>query len=235
MRLADVAILTQFPAHADSSIGGGWSGTFDSAFILQAMLSLVLATVLAAAIAYHPSSRGTVDTLEEDEAQKAYLLYAVIGAITGMMVRRYGTSVGFVVFGIGGLARFKTELRSGLMTGRLILVTLVGLSCGLALMQLAVLGTAFTFVLIAALDRTTTCRVVVRGLKGTAVVSAAPAYRGLFEREGCRVLGERKNVAKDQLTLVIRMPRRVSRERLEQLIETGIPPELRGALDWETE
>ena len=91
---------------------GGWSGFLDVAFLAKAALSLVLASVLGAAIAYHPTIRRTVDSFEEAEAQKVYVLYGVIGAITGMMVLRYGVAVGFVVFGIGGLIRFRTDLRS---------------------------------------------------------------------------------------------------------------------------
>ena len=60
---------------------GGWSGFLDVSFLAGAALALVLASVLGAAIAYHPSLRRTVDSLEEAEAQKVYVLYAVIGAI----------------------------------------------------------------------------------------------------------------------------------------------------------
>lgn len=216
-------------------VGEGWRGFTDFAFLAKAALALLLASVLGAIIAYHPRSRQTVDRLEEAEAQKVYVLYAVIGAITGIMVLKYGLVVGFVVFGIGGLIRFRTDLRSAPMTGRLIFVTLVGLSCGLDLPHLAVLATAFGFVLILVLDANITYRIVVKGLAASVVVTAARAYRGLLEREGCRILGERKNFAKETVTLIFRAPHRLERERLEHLLETEIPEELRGAVDWDVE
>jgi hypothetical protein len=216
-------------------IAGGWRGFTDLAFLANAGLALVLATLLAAAIAYHPSTRRTVDTLEEAEAQKVYVLYAVIGAITGMMVLKYGAAVGFVVFGIGGLIRFRTNLRSAPMTGRLIFVTLIGLSCGLDLPHLAILAAAFGFLLIGVLDARVDYRIVVKELPAGAVVSAAHAYRGLLEQEGCRVLGERKSFGKHQLTLIFRAPRGLERERLEQELETKIPADVRGAIDWDVE
>src|SRR5512144_2423008 len=75
------------------------AGFTDVDFILHTGFALLLASTLGAIIAYHPASRRSVDTLEEVEAQKVFVLYAAIGAITGTMVLKYGTVVGFVVFG----------------------------------------------------------------------------------------------------------------------------------------
>jgi hypothetical protein len=217
------------------AFSGGWEGFGDLAFLAKAALSLVLAAALGAAIAYHPTTRRTVDSLEEAETQKVFVLYAVIGAITGMMVLKFGFVVGFVVFGIGGLIRFRTDLRSAPMTGRLILVTLIGLSCGLDLPHLAVLATAFGFLLIAVLYARVDYRIVVKGLAKGCVLNAARAYRELLEREGCRVLGERKSFGKQQVTLVFRAPHSLERERLEHQLEAEIPETLRGAIDWDVE
>lgn len=218
-----------------SVASGGWEAFADLSFLARGALTLLLAAVLAAAIAYHPTTKRTVDTLEEAEAQKVFVLYAVIGAITGMMVLRFGYVVGFVVFGIGGLIRFRTDLRSAPMTGRLILVTLIGLSCGLDLPHLAVLAAAFGFLLIAVLDARVDYRIVVKELAAGSVLSAAHAYRGILERQGCRVLGERKSFGKRQVTLIFRAPRGLERERLEQRLEAEIPADVRGAIDWDVE
>ena len=70
-----------------------WAGFTDVALILNTGFALLLASVLGAIIAYHPASRRSVDTLEEVEAQKVFVLYSAIGAITGAMVLNYGTAV----------------------------------------------------------------------------------------------------------------------------------------------
>jgi hypothetical protein len=212
-----------------------WAGFTDIDFLVSAAVALLLASLLGAAIAYHPTSRRSVHSLEDAEAQKVYVLYAAIGAIAGTMVLKYGTVVGFVVFGIGGLIRFRTDLRSAPMTGRLILVTLIGLSCGLGLPHLAILATVFGFVLIAMLDSNVTCRIVVKHLPSDSLVQAAQAYRGVLESEGCRVLAETKSFAKEQVTLVFHAPHRLPREVLAQQLETSVPQPLRGAVDWDVE
>ena len=212
-----------------------WVGFTDVTLLLNTAFALLLASVLGAVIAFHPASRRSVDTLEEVEAQKVFVLYAAIGAITGAMVLKYGTVVGFVVFGIGGLIRFRTDLQSAPMTGRLILVTLIGLACGLQLAHLAVLATAFGFALIAVLDATATFRIVVKNLGAGSLASAAQAYRSLLEREGCRVLGEPKSFAKDQVELVFRAPRRLTRAQLAHELEAEVPDALKGVVDWEVD
>ena len=212
-----------------------WAGFTDIDFLVSAAIALLLASVLGAIIAYHPTSRRSVHSLEDAEAQKVYVLYAAIGAIAGTMVLKYGYVVGFVVFGIGGLIRFRTDLRSAPMTGRLILVTLIGLSCGLGLPHLALLATLFGFVLIAMLDANVTCRIVVKHLAADSLVQAALAYRGALENEGCRVLAETKSFAKEQVTLVFHAPHRLPRELLAQQLEVSVPESLRGAVDWDVE
>ena len=212
-----------------------WVGFTDVTLLLNTAFALLLASVLGAVIAFHPASRRSVDTLEEVEAQKVFVLYAAIGAITGAMVLKYGTVVGFVVFGIGGLIRFRTDLQSAPMTGRLILVTLIGLACGLQLAHLAVLATAFGFALIAVLDATATFRIVVKNLGAGSLASAAQAYRSLLEREGCRVLGETKSFAKDQVELAFRAPRRLTRAQLAHELEAEVPDALKGVVDWEVD
>ena len=212
-----------------------WVGFTDVTLLLNTAFALLLASVLGAVIAFHPASRRSVDTLEEVEAQKVFVLYAAIGAITGAMVLKYGTAVGFVVFGIRGLIRFRTDLQSAPMTGRLILVTLIGLACGLQLAHLAVLATAFGFALIAVLDATATFRIVVKNLGAGSLASAAQAYRSLLEREGCRVLGETKSFAKDQVELVFRAPRRLTRAQLAHELEAEVPDALKGVVDWEVD
>ena len=218
-----------------SITGQGWAGFADLPLLARALLALVLASALAAVIAYHPRTSRTVDRIVEVEAQKAYVMYAAIGALTGIMVLRYGVVVGFVVFGIGGLIRFRSDLGSAPMTGRLIFVTLVGLACGLDLPHLAVLATAFAFALIAVLDVNTTYQITVKGLAPNSLEAAARAYRSVLERERCRVIGDRKHFSRSSVELVFRAPHRLTRERLDHVLATEIPADVRGALDWEAE
>jgi len=213
----------------------GWDGFTDVAFLVNAFLTLVLAAVLGTLIGYHPRHLRTADTLEKIDAPKAYTIYAVIGAIIGIMVLKYGLVIGLVVFGIGGLIRFRTDLRAAMLTGEVILVTLIGLSCGLDLPHVAVLTTAFSFLLIYFIDARVTYRVEVKGLPDDRFVEAAAAYRQLLESRRCRVVNEKKNPAKQRVVLLFQSPHDVGRHQLEDDFDSRIEPALRGTVDWEVD
>ncbi len=178
------------------SMGEGWRGFTDLSFLANALATLVLAAVLGAVIGFHPKHIQTADTLEEIEAPKVFITYSVIGALIGIMVVKYGLVVGFVLFGIGGLIRFRTVLFSPTLTGGVIFVTLIGLSCGLDLPHVAVLATAFSYVLIHVLNGRITYRINVGALPPERIVEAAAAYRKVLEQQGCRIKSEKKNLAK---------------------------------------
>jgi len=211
----------------------GWHGFTDIAFLGNAVLTLTLAAVLGAIIAFHPRYTRSADTLAELEAPKVYIMYAVIGALIGIMVVKYGLVIGFVLFGIGGLIRFRTVLRSAHLTGHVIFVTLIGLSSGLELPHVAVLATAFGFILIYVLDSRITYRIDVRGIPRDRLAEAAIAYKNLIRQQGCHILSEKKNPGKERLAIIFQTSPKIQREELEELIETGIDESLAGTIDWE--
>lgn len=215
--------------------GEGWRGFTNSDFLINALLNLLLAAILGAIIAYHPRHSLTADTLEEIEATQIYILYAVIGAITGILVVQYGMVVGFVLFGIGGLIRFRTVLRSASLTGRLIFVTLIGLSAGLDMPHVAVLVTAFGFLLIFVLDARFTFRILIRGVPSEDIRKAAAAYRAVMLKEDCRILSEKKRPDQGRITFIIRSKNAALGKELEEKFETAVDKSLRASADWEIE
>lgn len=212
----------------------GWHGFVAVAFLLNAALTLTLAAVLGVVLGYHPRRVRAADTLEEVKAPKVYTMYAVIGAIIGIMVLEYGLVVGFVVFGIGGLIRFRTDLRSASLTGQVIFVTLIGLSCGLNLPHVAVLATVFGFALIYVLEARTTYRIEILGVPAEKLAAAAVAYRGVLEQQGCRVVSEKKSLGKERIVFIFHAAHRATRHRLEELFEK-LDASLKGAVDWEVD
>lgn len=176
-------------------VGEAWNG-LKLELVGSFLFSLIFATVLGAIIAYHPQSHAKKETLEEVESPKTFLIYSVIGAVIGAMVVKYGSIIGFVVFGLGGLLRFRTNLSCSKQTGQLILVTLIGLCCGLNLLHVAVLSTAFAYVLIYILERKATYQIVIKNLKTEDmqlhVQEAADLYRTTLRNKDARYLAKRR-------------------------------------------
>ena len=211
----------------------GWRSLLDVNFIIESTLALLLASILAAIISYHPKSHRSMDTIEKVEAPKTNILYSVIGAIIGIMVLKYGLVVGFVIFGIGGLIRFRTVPGSVQRTGRMIFVTLIGLSAGLNLPHVAILSTIFGFVLIYIIDYQITYRILVKGLRPEEMTLTAEVYREVLEKHECKVLSEKKDFTKSQVSFVFRPPHHMSRHFLDHKFEEEVPKDLKGAVDWQ--
>jgi len=210
----------------------GWGGFTDLRFMTQSLGVLLLAATLGAIIGFHPATRHTVDNLDEAELAPVFVMYAVIGAVIGEAVREYGTVVGFVVFGIGGLLRFRTAIDSTRDTVRLIAVTLVGLIAGLGLLAFAVITTLFAFALIYVFDTSPACRIRIEGLPMDRAADSAAAYRDQLKVHRCTIIAERRSFEKKRIEFIFRMPRRGTRNQVESAL-SGIAADLRGHVDWE--
>lgn len=210
----------------------GWNGFLDTRFILDSLAILVLAALLGALIGYHPATRRTIDKLHEADMPHVYVMYAVIGAVIGVAVREFGTVVGVVVFGIGGLIRFRSSADSTRDTVRLIIVTLAGLVAGLGLLHFAVMIALFAFALIWLFNSSPPHRIRIDGLAWERCSDCAAAYRAILRAQGCSIISEHHSAEKERIEFVFRLPRRCSRSRMEAQLAT-IAAELRGEIDWE--
>ncbi len=213
----------------------GWRGFLDFPYLAESLAALLLATALGALIAFHPTVRRTVDTRAEAELPKVYVMYALVGAVVGVIVLEYGIVVGFVVFGLGGLMRFRTDTASTRDTGRLILVTLIGLISGLNLPHFAVVATLFAWVLIYFFDGMPVCRLEVNDVPNGRVKDAAEAYRRVLAELGCTLISETKSFGKHRLKFIVRAPRSATLESLQTALCERVPADVRGELDWEIE
>ena len=223
-----------FDAPTGALPAAGWAGFLDMHFMADSLGALLLAIVLGAVIGYHPTTPRTVDQLHEADMPKVFIMYAFIGAVIGVTVREFGMVIGVVVFGIGGLIRFRTDTDSTRDTGRLIVVTLAGLIAGLGLPHFAVITTVFAFVLIYLFDAQPACRVKIDQLPPETVPQCADVYRAVLQSQGCKIITEHKSILKRRVEFVFRLPRRGTRDRLHAAL-CEVPSESRGEVDWEVE
>lgn len=213
----------------------GWHGFLDFPYLIGAAAALLLAVALGALIAFHPTSQRSIDTLREAEMPKVYIMYALVGAMVGVVVLEYGLVVGFIVFGLGGLMRFRTDTDNTRDTGRLIIVTLLGLISGLNLPHFAVLAAAFAWVLIYIFDGHPVCSVEVKQVPEGRVKDALAAYHNVLIEHKCKVISENRSFSKSRVEFVFRMPRNLAQETLHNGLCTNVPADVRGELNWKVE
>jgi hypothetical protein len=213
----------------------GWRGFLDYQHLMQSFGSLVLSTILGALIAFHPTTRRMVDTVEEAELPKVQIMYALVGAVVGVTVLEYGLVIGFVVFGLGGLMRFRTDTATTRDTGRLILVTLLGLISGLNLPHFAILAALYAWVIIFAFDGRPVYSLRVRSVPKDRVKDADAAYREALTGLGALIISDSRSLAKCRIDYVFRAPRQMTHDALYAALEEQVPELLRGEIDWEVE
>lgn len=212
---------------------GGMRNFLEYEYLGTFFIILGLATALGALIGYQPKYGGKVDSVDAVETPKICILYSVVGAVIGTMVQKYGMVIGFVIFGIGGLFRFRTNLGTARMTVRVILATLIGLSCGLHLPHMATGSAIFAFVLLYVLDRTATYRILIKSLPHEEIPGSAAAYRELLESAGCYILSEKKNFLKSQVSFAFKVKQSIQPDDLQLRFDDEIPENHRGSVDWD--
>jgi len=211
----------------------GWAGFYDVDLLFNFLSSLTLAALLSLVIGWGPRRRRHLERMSGAAGPLVLVLYATVGAVIGTVVVHYGMGVGLVVFGIGGLMRFRSNMSTPESTGRVILATVIGLCAGMQLPHVAVTATAFTFFVLLLFSRTVAYRIIIRGLDPVHLAASAAAHRELLEATNCTVVGEKKSFVKGQVSFMFRAPSHLDPDTLTRDIASRVPDELRGGVDWD--
>jgi hypothetical protein len=183
-------------------------------FILRLFLSLALAVGCAWLIAWHPRRASLVDPLADFEERKVLILLGVVGAVIAELT---GTSqtLAFVIFGIGALLRFRTLLDNPKLTGKAIMVVVVGLACGMGSWAMAVFVTGFSWLLLFWLDSHSSCRVRIRLNDGEDPKPVFGTVQSLLVSHKCRLQRSALYEDKGQMVFLLYIPAGVDPKELE--------------------
>ena len=190
-------------------------------FILRLLLSLVLAVGCAVAIAWHPRRASLRDPLRDFEERKALVLLGVVGAVVAELS---GTSqtLAFVIFGIGALLRFRTLLDNPKLTGKAIMVVVVGLACGMGSWAMAVFVTAFSWLLMFWLDSHSSCEVRIRLNNGADAKPVFDTVQSLLLSHKCRLQSSSLYEDKGRMVFLLYIPNGVDPGKLEDEVRTRL-------------
>jgi hypothetical protein len=190
-------------------------------FILRLFLSLSLAVGCAYAIAWHPRRASLADPLADLEERKALILLGVVGAVVAELS---GTSqtLAFVIFGIGALLRFRTLLDNPKLTGKAIMVVVVGLACGMGSWAMAVFVTAFSWLLVYWLDSHSSCRVRIRLDDGQDPKPVFGMVQSLLVSHKCRLQSSALYEDKGQMVFLLYIPSGVDPMQLEAEVRSKL-------------
>ena len=190
-------------------------------FILRLFLSLTLAVGCAFAIAWHPRRASLRDPLRDFEERKALILLGVVGAVVAELS---GTSqtLAFVIFGIGALLRFRTLLDNPKLTGKAIMVVVVGLACGMGSWAMAVFVTGFSWLLMFWLDSHSSCRVRIRLDETEDPKPVFDAVQSLLISHKCKLQSSSLYEDKGRMVFLLYLPTGVDPTRLEHEVRSKL-------------
>lgn len=194
---------TTFTIPSDVTIHDyGWTQIQDIAEIREFILDALTTLILVAILALHPKANAIRKNATERQVRTSILIFGLIGMLIGFLVDHHGYLIGFVVFGIGGLFRFRLETSSLMDSGILILTTLVGLAVGLNLPVMALLSTLAGWLVIWFASIRKTAALELRFEDDASMARGLEPARKLLESHGYEVLSVGKEGQKPSLDLV---------------------------------
>src|SRR5205809_1591013 len=190
-------------------------------FIFRLFLSLILAVGCAWVIAWHPRRASLADPLADLEERKALILLGVVGAVIAELT---GTSqtLAFVIFGIGALLRFRTVLDNPKLTGKAIMVVVVGLACGMGSWAMAVFVTGFSWLLLFWLDSHSSCEVRIRLDETEDPKPVFDAVQSLLLSHRCKLQSSSLYEDKGRMVFLLYIPNGVDPGKLEDEVRTRL-------------
>jgi hypothetical protein len=190
-------------------------------FILRLFLSFSLAVVCAWVIAWHPRRSSLNNPLSDLEERKALILLGLVGAIVAELSGSSQT-LAFVIFGIGALLRFRTVLDNPKLTGKAIMVVVIGLACGMGSWTMAIFVTAFSWLLVYWLDSHSSCRVRIRLDDGADPQPIFGMVQSLLVSHKCRLQSSALYEDKGQMVFLLYIPTGVDPRQLEAEVRAKV-------------
>lgn len=194
--------------------------------ILDFIVDMLLSLALSASIAWHPVRLRDRKTIEDVSKPLLFLLYGLIGMAVGFLVVRHGYIIGFVVFGMGALLRFRNSMDKTEDTVQVMLVTILGLSVGLGLPVSAVLLALMCWVLIWLSGRSRAYELVLKSTDTQALEAGVISVQAVLEKRRGACLNRINTPSKSSVHLLIKVPAAVEPATFESEVRTTLPPEV---------
>ncbi|MDA0803130.1 MAG: hypothetical protein O2819_05175 [Planctomycetota bacterium] len=210
------------------SVTEGFKTFLDMGTVADLLVGYGFALLLASAIAWHPKRMSVrrADRLLGREG--ILLLLGLIGATVALLVMVH-PSLGLVVFGIGGLVRFRTTLDDPELTSKGIVTLVIGLACGTGAYLPATIVAVITWALVWFIDNRATYRVRI-GTKGEARRSLnnedGRLIADIVRAERIHVVNSALEARKNRLSLHLRAPAHLDEAQILAAVKSALPADV---------
>lgn len=210
----------------------GWALLLQTRELLLFLLDFVVTVLLTAAIAYHPMAKASRTSIGDLELPVLLFVYGIIGMTVGFLVIHHGYLIGFVIFGIGGLLRFRTSGESPRETMRMILVTVIGLCVGLDVPPIAIFISAVAWIVLYVLGRTENHSLEIKFTDDRKLLDGISAVREILGRFGAKVVAENRARFKSTVEFVFTVNHDVGIDAISSELEVLRSKKAGPIADW---
>jgi len=181
----------------------GWAQLLNAREMLDFGLAVIEACVLTLIVSLHPVNLADRHTRADFDRPRTFFIHMLIGLTVGFLVLHHGYIIGFVIFGIGGLLRFRSESTSAQDTTRLIIATLFGLCIGLDLPVIAFFAALTGWVALYLFSQRIKVSVEVKFGEKKNIQQCTERLIALLDERGFKTLGHSKAKFKPIVSFVL--------------------------------
>jgi len=218
----DMAGTVDLPSRMHVS-GGGWAQIYNLPELQSFGIDVVLTLALAALLTFHPVRRASRTRPRDFVMPRLFLLYALVGMAVGFLVIQHGYIIGFVIFGIGALLRFRSNLDDPVDTVEMIVVTVLGLCVGLNLPIMGILIGAVTWIVIWLTGKRLPLEIRLQAEDAAQLDKQLADLKGIVGEEGWKVVHQHRATSKFSIRLVVLVPVSQGLEGAEDTLASGLP------------
>jgi hypothetical protein len=162
-------------------------------YVIDMVLGLLVAIGVALALTSTPRRAVRFDPVAVAQQRMATVVCALIGCIAAELIQAseeflLGAEIALVLFGIGGLVRFRTVFDDARQTGLAIVATVLGLACGMSEYSLVAIGLVIVYLANWYMQRVAVVRIRVRGRKGCDLAQLQAAVTSLLQKQDFQLL-----------------------------------------------
>lgn len=197
-------------------------------YLVDLLLGFALSIVMALMLTAWPRSLVARDPVEAADERNGALIVALVGCLAAELVQSserlsLGAEIALVLFGIGGLIRFRTVFGDPRRTGLMILVTILGLCCGMSQYALAVLAFVVIWLVRYFLLSSVRLQINLRLRSGADAEQARVVATGAIQAFGASVLQAQVRKGGRTVQITARSRGSVSEEDLRTALEDALP------------
>ena len=200
-----------------------WQYITDWQLLASIIIGLIVAALCAAMIAWQPGTGAVSRDPSYLEERKALIALGVLGAMVANIVE-VSPPMALVIFGIGGLIRFRTVFERPKVTARAIGVVVIGLACGLNLIAMAIILALFFWILLLLLESKPTVEVKLQVDPSRDIQEIIERAKSCLHDAGLQVFRASANRSGTQVTVTVQLDSSVTASELAETIQKSIPP-----------